>query len=307
MPIFKLTKQKFFPIKELRIDLEKDLQKLVEENLDEIFGLKFICSEFSLNSLRADTVAFDEETGSFVIIEYKKDKSSSVIDQGYAYLSLLLNNKADFILEYNERNEKRIKKENIDWSQTKVLFLANDFTAHQKSAINFKDLPIELWEVKKFEHDLILFNQLKSPETSESIKTVTKDKVIEKVTREVKKSTVDDHFGSDWTKSWEIYQSLRDRILAIDSRIVETPRTPYISFKIGKSVLCGVHAHKSKLQLWLGRTKPSDLKDPDKKTVYREKSFEYYNQHITDFFLKETADVDYAIFLIQQLYKKYFQ
>lgn len=306
MPIFKVMKRELLSIKEQRIDLEKDLQKLVEENLYEIFGLKFVRSEFQLNNLRADTVAFDEETSSFVILEYKRDKSTSVIDQGYAYLSLLLNNKADFILEYNERNEKGLKKENVDWTQTRVLFLANDFTTHQKSAINFKDLPIELWEVKKFEHDLILFNQLKSPETNESIKTVTKDKVIEKVTREVKKYTVDDHFGDDWKKSWEIYQNLRDRILAIDNRIVESPRSMYIGFKIGNSVLCGVHVHKSKLQLWLGRTKPSDLKDPEHKTVYREKSFDYYNQHITDFILKELSDVDYAIFLIQQIYKKYF-
>ena len=59
-------------------------------------------SEFTLHNFRIDTLAFDEESKSFVIIEYKKDKSFSVVDQGYAYLSLMLNNKADFILEYNE-------------------------------------------------------------------------------------------------------------------------------------------------------------------------------------------------------------
>ena len=46
MPIFKLMKQKFSPVQELKVDLEKDLQRLVEENLDQIFGLKFVCSEF---------------------------------------------------------------------------------------------------------------------------------------------------------------------------------------------------------------------------------------------------------------------
>jgi hypothetical protein len=43
------------------------------------------------------------------------------------------------------------------------------FTKYQRQAINFRDLPIELWEVSKFANGTLLFNQLKSPETSESI------------------------------------------------------------------------------------------------------------------------------------------
>ena len=36
---------------------------------------------------------------SFVIIEYKKGKRYSVIDQGYAYLNTLLAHKGDFVLK----------------------------------------------------------------------------------------------------------------------------------------------------------------------------------------------------------------
>ncbi len=61
------------------------------------FWFDFVKSEFQLNDLRMDTLAFDKETKSFVIVEYKKSSTFSVIDQGYAYLALLLNNKADFI------------------------------------------------------------------------------------------------------------------------------------------------------------------------------------------------------------------
>lgn len=88
-------------IKEKPFNLEKEIQELTEKNLKTIFGLEFVRSEFSLNNFRVDTLAFDKESSSFVIIEYKRDKNFSVIDQGYAYLSLMLNNKADFILEYN--------------------------------------------------------------------------------------------------------------------------------------------------------------------------------------------------------------
>ncbi|GIX43580.1 MAG: hypothetical protein KatS3mg129_3313 [Leptospiraceae bacterium] len=124
--------------------------------------------------MRIDTLAFDNETKSFVIIEYKKDKNFSVIDQGYAYLALLLNNKADFILEYNECKNESLKKENVDWSQSRVIFISPQFTKYQKQAINFKDLSIELWEVRKYENNTILFNQLKSSsEISESITKIS--------------------------------------------------------------------------------------------------------------------------------------
>ncbi len=83
MPIYKITKGKLTSIEEKKINLEVDLQKLVEKNLEIIFGLKFVSSEFSLKNFRIDTLAFDEENKAFVIIEYKRDRNFSVIDQGF--------------------------------------------------------------------------------------------------------------------------------------------------------------------------------------------------------------------------------
>jgi RecB family endonuclease NucS len=111
---------KLEPIREQEYKLEREIQKLTEDNLKTIFNLELIKSEFALNNFRIDSLAFDHENNSFVIIEYKRDKNFSVIDQGYAYLSLMLNNKADFILEYINKSNKEVKKESFDWSQTKV-------------------------------------------------------------------------------------------------------------------------------------------------------------------------------------------
>ncbi|MBU1974026.1 MAG: hypothetical protein KKH52_01370, partial [Nanoarchaeota archaeon] len=160
-------------VKEIKFALEKDLQKLTEENLENIFGLKFISSEFNLQNFRIDTLAFDEENKSFVVIEYKRDRSFSVIDQGYSYLALMLNNKADFILEYNEKMKDNLKRDDVDWSQSRVMFLSTNFTTYQQNAINFKDLPIELWEVNRYDNDTLLYNQLKAADSNESIKTVS--------------------------------------------------------------------------------------------------------------------------------------
>ena len=103
-------------MKQKRFLLEKDIQTLVEKNLSEIFNLQFVASELTIEKFRVDTLAFDEELNSFVIIEYKKGNSYSVVDQGYSYLSVMLNNKADFILEYNERLDQSLRRDDVDWS-----------------------------------------------------------------------------------------------------------------------------------------------------------------------------------------------
>jgi hypothetical protein len=194
MPIFSIKQNKLERIKRISFNTEKEIQRITESNLKEIFNLEFVKSEVALSNLRIDTLAFDDETKSFVIIEYKKDKNISVIDQGYAYLALLLNNKSDFILEYNECKGKSLKREDIDWSQSKVIFISPQFTKYQRQAINFKDLPIELWEITKYENDNILFNQLKSPETSDSITKISpKSEVDQKVSREIKIYTEEYH------------------------------------------------------------------------------------------------------------------
>lgn len=135
MAIYKLGQRLDF-IKEIPFKFEKDIQTLVEKNLKSLLHLDFVRSEFALNGFRIDTLAFDTETKSFVIVEYKRDKNFSVIDQGYAYLSLMLNNKADFILEFNESQQITLKRTDVDWTQSKVLFISPQFTNYQREAIN---------------------------------------------------------------------------------------------------------------------------------------------------------------------------
>ncbi len=88
MPLFRvLDNKKILEVVEVHFALEKDLQQLTEGNMESIFGVEFIASEFELQGLRIDFLCFDIETNSFVIIEYKRDSNFSVIDQGFAYLS----------------------------------------------------------------------------------------------------------------------------------------------------------------------------------------------------------------------------
>ncbi len=304
MPIFQSKKGNLSRIKEVKIQYEKDLQKITEDNLLDIFGLKFVSSEFALGNFRLDTLAFDEDTNSFVIIEYKKDKSFSVIDQGFSYLSLMLNNKADFILEFNEKMNKNLQRDGVDWSQSKVLFLAHSFTDYQKNSINFKDLPIELWEVKKYENDTILYNPIKATKAVESINKISNNKEIEKVSREVKKYTSEEHFKEDW-ESKEIFEKLRERIFDIDNQIEEVPTKVYIGYKLGNIVLFDLNIRKNKIEVHLYRIKPKDIKDPQDEVSYMENSMKHWNKHVSKFYINSAEDIEYATFLIMQVYNKY--
>lgn len=305
MPIYRKSGNKLLPIREMKVDLELTIQKLAEENLPELFGLTFVHSEFQLHNLRIDTLAFDESQKSFVIIEYKKDRSFSVIDQGYAYLALLLNNKADFVLEYNERRNANLKKGDVDWSQSKIIFVASAFTKYQQEAMGFKDLPIELWEVKQFDNETVLFNQLRTSDKSESIKTIKKDANAEVVSQEIKQYSVEDHFRPQWETTKAIYDLFSERIMELDPRIVLNPKKIYIGFSIDGKNVVNIQPKSTKILLDLLRVQPQDLNDPEKRTRYMNNSYKWYGQHVTQFDINSEEDVEYAVMLARQVLKRF--
>src|SRR3712207_5258862 len=153
MGIFQIKNKQLERLEEAPFKLERELQLLFESHLEQITGLEFISSEFSIQNQRLDTLAFDNENQSFVIIEYKRSTNYSVLDQGISYLSTLLKYKADVVLEYQAQTGKLLTKKAVDWSQSKVAFVSPFFTPFQKQAVDFKDLNIELWEVKRFAED----------------------------------------------------------------------------------------------------------------------------------------------------------
>jgi len=67
MRIFQLRDTILVEIPEDSFNLEKTIQTLVEKNLSSIFsGLEFIETEFQIDDLRPDTIAFDSEKKSCV-------------------------------------------------------------------------------------------------------------------------------------------------------------------------------------------------------------------------------------------------
>ncbi len=82
MQVFLNSNNALAEVVEKPFKLERDLQILVEKNLKQLMELIAVRSEFSIRNGRIDTLAYDEQNKAFIIIEYKRDKNYSVIDQG---------------------------------------------------------------------------------------------------------------------------------------------------------------------------------------------------------------------------------
>jgi len=75
MPIFLNQNNKLIEVEEKAFKLEREIQKVFEENLNTIMGLSLVKSEFTIKNKRIDTLAYDKPSNAFIIIEYKRDRS----------------------------------------------------------------------------------------------------------------------------------------------------------------------------------------------------------------------------------------
>ena len=308
--LFKLKNRNLTPLDSVPFKLEKEIQDIVEDNTEELFGLRMVKSEFTVGDFRLDSLCFDEETKSFVIIEYKRDKSYSVIDQGYAYLSTMLNNKSDFVLEFNENFKDTLKRDEIDWSQSRIIFVSTAFSSYQKTSVNFKDVPFELWEISRFANDTIGLNQLSST-SKESIKNVGKEKgtVIKSVSDEIEVFDEDTHLNNATSKVKDLYFELKERISIWDN-IEFRFKKNYMSILNKNKVKIYLNVQKNQIKIHMLRridfkgdvTSQKvifDLKDPN--NLFELKKGSHKEQY--EYLLKNEDDLDYLVMVLKQKYE----
>lgn len=300
MALFKNTASNLDLIKEIPFKLERDIQRLFEINLIKIMGLEMVKSEFSIKNKRIDTLGFDAQTKSFVIIEYKRDRNSSVVDQGFTYLNLMLQNKADFILEYNEGLKRTLKRDDVDWSQTRVAFVSQGFTENQREATNFKDIAIELWEVKQYEGGIVSINQIKKSNAAESIKSITdRNDQLKEITKEIKVYTEDDHILGKPDETIELYEKFKSAILELSPDIEIKPQKFYIAFKKAGTNISDIEVQKNAIKISVN-LKAGKLDDP--KHLMRDVSVLKGHSLNGDFELKVEDDknLEYIMSLVKQ-------
>lgn len=301
MPLYKIAHKQLELVKENSFRLEKEVQEIVEVNLGSLFGLQLVRREFSLGGLRIDTLGYDKDAQAFVIIEYKKGSNYSVVDQGMSYLGLMLNNKAEFILEYNERCNASLKRDDIDWSQSKVVFISPSFTTFQLEAINFKDLPIELWEVKRYANNTVRFDQHKPASATASIKTVSKkSQVVEAISREVKTYTEEGHLKVADPSVAELYNRFKELVLAISPELSVKPMKQYIAFR-AKTNITDVVVLKKSLKIFINLQK-GKLEDP-KKLARDVSEVGHWGNGDYQIPISTDDELEYIISLVRQSYK----
>ena len=256
-------------LREIGFKTEKEMQKFCEQNMEKLLGLGFIASEFHVAQFRFDSIAYNPTNNAFTIIEYKNDKNFSVIDQGYSYISTLLEHKADFVLKYNQVYDVSKGIADFDWTQVRVYFIAPQYTIYQINSINFSDLPMELWKLKRFENDIVSFEQVKPTSTNASISGYAgisaKEKksgfeITEKPTT-VMVYTEEDRLKDGTDVSQELYMSMRDYILSLDENIAMKPTKLYIGFLLHNHNMVDIKIQKTSIVIWLN-TKYGTLDDP---------------------------------------------
>lgn len=289
------------PVNEKKFQLEKDIQKLFEDNLQLIMGLVLVKSECTIKNRRIDTLAFDPQTKGFIIIEYKRDRNISVVDQGFTYLSLMLENKADFIVEYNERLQRNLQRSDVDWSQTRVVFVSTSFTENQKQATNFRDIAIELWEVSQYENNTISIEPIRKSSSAESIQPLARqDSTIRAVAEEIKVFTEDDHLANTSPFLSEVYTKFKQAILNLADDIEIRPVKTYIAFKL-RSNICDIEVRRQTLKIYINLRK-GQLDDSKKLTrdiseVGHAGNGDYMVQ------VKDTKNLEYIMSLVKQAIK----
>ena len=307
MDLYNLKKNKLEEVDRVNFKLEKEIQTLVEENVETLFNLEFISSEFSVSSFRLDSLCFDNETNSFVVIEYKRGSSYSVIDQGYSYMSTMLNNKSDFILEYIEKTGKSLKKSDVDFSQSRILFVSQSFNSYQKNSVNFKDVPFELWEIKKYSNGTIGLDQHMST-SEESIEMVegNKNSVIKNVGKEVKVYTEDGCFENKEESLRELYHQLKDKVSDWEGFNVDYHKTS-CRFKNNKKIKIWINVQKQCLHIDLlsridfkGNVKSIKKKFTldDPKKLFSLKKTNYHETY--NFKLRNDKNIDYVVLMLKQ-------
>ena len=170
MPEIKLfnisTSNKSTQIKSKSLKLERQIQNIVERNLEELFGIKFLASEYIIDNGRVDTLGLDENNCP-VVIEYKLNSNTNIINQGLFYLDWFMEHKAEFDILCREKLGTKI---DIDWDNPRLLCIATNFNKYDDNAIKQINRNIELIRYTLFEKDLLMI-QLASA-VSEKTRTI---------------------------------------------------------------------------------------------------------------------------------------
>jgi predicted transport protein len=269
VPIFEISENKLLPVEQMNFSLEKELQSLIESNLEEVFNCRFVATEFSTGAQHAgriDSLALSEEDNP-VIIEYKKVESSELINQSLFYLHWIQDHKGDFEIAVQKTLGNGVK---VDWSDVRVICIAPNYKKYDLHAVQVMGANIELWKYRLFTNNSLYMEEVLHNTKSTTVISQSSNKnpvMVEagKKAAQVRATaiyTLDEHFEGKSKDIQELMHEIREFVTGLDSAIEEVPKKYYIAYKSSKNIVC-MEAKSKNIKLFV-KLKPSEVLEPPK-------------------------------------------
>ena len=286
-----LTKQ----LKKKDFRNERELQTFIEENMEDLFGVRFLASEFTTSkqhSGRIDSLGLDENN-SPIIIEYKWGEKDNIINQGLFYLDWLVDHTGDFQLLVQNKIGKDI---DVDFGSPRVLLIAQTFNKFDQYAINRMAENIELWGYSRYENDIF---ELKLIASSQAKTTTSTAKQISKAN--YNEYSIEGHLKNKNDELKQLFSALQEKIFALESdqKIEENPRKHYIAYRTNKNFVELQFQAKS-IKIFIDLQK-DELDDP--RGLARDMSnIGHYGTGDSEVILSSLDDLEYIVKLVEQSY-----
>ena len=304
MSVFKITASKATRLNPLTIRngkraLERDIQKIFEDNLEVLLNVTFLAHEYSTSfGGRMDTLGIDSE-GNPCIIEYKKGQNDNVINQGLSYLRWLLDHKDSFEKLCIEKNIVI----SIQWGSPRVICVAESYNKFDADTADLLPINIELYKYKLYEEDMLILDK----ENYQKVKITGIDKLSSKdngsrPARLQEVYTLEDHLSRADKNTQELFSALKEAILSLDQNITEEPKKFYVAYKMTRNFV-DVVILKNKLKLFVN-IKSGELDDPQgvARDLENPVHVGHWGNGDYEISLTDVKDIEYLMKLIKQSY-----
>jgi len=286
--LFNISNQKATSIKSKKLHLEREIQDIVEKNMEKLFGVKFLASEYIVDEGRVDSLGLDENNCP-VIIEYKLDSNSNVINQGLFYLDWFMEHKAEFDVLCRDKLKDKV---DIDWSNPRLLCIASDFNKYDDNAIKQMNRNIELIRYTVFENGFLMIQLASATTEKKSLTSASNyDYSRYKVSYKLKNAN---------KNIKEYVKELDEYILSLGDDVQKKELKLYWAYKTIKNFAC-IEIKKSKVSIYLS----IDYKDIDspKDNVEDVSKKGHWGTGNTLVFVRNEGELEYAKELIKYIYE----
>lgn len=235
------------------VALERDLQVLLESNLETILGVRFLASEYLTGKVhrgRIDSLGLDEN-GSPVILEYKRTVNENVINQGLFYLDWLMDHQAEFRLLVEEKLGRDVSMK-IDWTTPRLICVANDFTRYDEHAVKQIDRNVELVRYRDFGPDLLAIELVTTTTASAPTRRTVAPEAPAKAATSSRRRSAGDLLARADKELADLYGTYEEFLLSLGDDVVKNERQDYFAFRRLKNFACvEVHPSSKNLLIYL--------------------------------------------------------